>query len=189
MPETLALPPVRRLGDPVLRTPCAPVPDPSAPEIRAEAAALHTALAACRAALGFGRAIAAPQLGFARRMIALDLGDGPITLVNPRITATSAETRTMWDDCLSFPDLLVRVKRHASISVAFQDEAGAWHAWVGLDWATSELLQHEIDHLDGVLAVDRAATAEDVVTREAFAAAPARYLALVDAPSPAGGAS
>jgi peptide deformylase len=55
---------------------------------------------------------------------------------------------------MSFPWLLVRVKRHVSVSVQFLDDSGAQHTWERLDRATSELLQHEIDHLDGVLATD-----------------------------------
>ncbi len=170
MPDSSLLSAVRQLGDPILRVPCPAVADPTAPDVQADAARLHAALAACRAALGFGRAIAAPQLGIQRRMVALNLGLGPLTLLNPEITWRSAETRTLWDDCLSFPDLLVRVRRHISISVRFQDPQGAWQAWEALDWPTSELLQHELDHLDGVLAVDRAEAPTDVVTRAAFTA-------------------
>jgi peptide deformylase len=72
----------------------------------------------------------------------------------------------MWDDCMSFPSLLVRVRRHKCISVHFCDEHGNPHEWLQLNQATSELLQHEIDHLDGILAVDRALDDESLVLRE-----------------------
>jgi peptide deformylase len=50
---------------------------------------------------------------------------------------------------------MVKVRRHRSISIAYLDPAGGTHTWADLDPATSELLQHEIDHLDGVLMIDR----------------------------------
>jgi peptide deformylase len=61
----------------------------------------------------------------------------------------------LWDDCFSFPDLMVRVRRHLEIEVEYEDLAGGSHSLVARD-DLSELLQHEIDHLDGVLATDRA---------------------------------
>ena len=60
----------------------------------------------------------------------------------------------MWDDCLSFPDQMACVRRHKSISIAFMDEKGAGKTWINLPKDLSELLQHEIDHLNGVLAID-----------------------------------
>jgi peptide deformylase len=127
-------------------------------------------LAAFRAAHGFGRAISAPQIGVPRRFIALNLGNGPLVMVNPEIVWKSAETFTMWDDCMSFPGLLVKVKRYSSISVCFHDEHGKPQEWLQLNQATSELLQHEIDHLDGILAVDRALDRDSLVLRETFEA-------------------
>ncbi len=64
--------------------------------------------------------------------------------------------------------LLVKVRRHRSVSVAYQDESGTAHRWEGLGQAEAELLQHEIDHLDGILAVDRAAEVRDIVYRSEF---------------------
>ena len=60
----------------------------------------------------------------------------------------------VWDDCFSFPNLLVRVSRAYRVRVRYQDLKGQWHE-VELEGDRAELLQHEIDHLDGVLAVDR----------------------------------
>jgi peptide deformylase len=74
----------------------------------------------------------------------------------------------MWDDCMSFPDLLVRVARARSISLDYVDEHGKAKQWRELDEAAAELLQHEIDHLDGILAVDRALDAESLVLRAAY---------------------
>ncbi len=109
---------------------------------------------------GFGRSVAAPQVGINRRILALNLGDpaGPFTMINPEITWHSDEHKkfTLWDDCLSLPWLMVRVARYESISVKWIDEAGKPQHWEKLNRALSELLQHEIDHLDGVLSTDRA---------------------------------
>jgi peptide deformylase len=86
----------------------------------------------------------------------------------------------MWDDCMSFPSLLVRVERHESISIRYVNDAGATVEWESLGREESELLQHEIDHLDGVLAIDRAVGEEPFVTRGMFESSPATYAAKVD---------
>ncbi len=168
------------LGDPRLRQRSRPVENPCALEARSAMERLHAALAAFRTARGFGRAIAAPQIGESLRLVALDLGRGPRTLVNPRISARSAETFTLWDDCMSFPELLVRVRRHRSIALEFQDEEGRLERWSDLEPAESELFQHELDHLDGILALDRALDRESLVHRLVFEEQRERFEALVD---------
>ena len=79
----------------------------------------------------------------------------------------SDETFRLWDDCFSFPDLLVWLERARSIAVAYQDERGADRK-VEATGALSELLQHELDHLDGVLAIDRAIGPNGLCTREEY---------------------
>jgi len=143
---------------------------------------LHATLDAFRTEHGFGRAISATQIGIARRFIALNLGEGPLTMYNPEIVWRSGKTFTLWDDCMSFPFLLVRVARDASITVEFDDETGRHRRWERLDRATSELLQHEIDHLDGVLALDRAVDREAIVSREVFESMPEHFAQQVDFP-------
>jgi peptide deformylase len=129
---------------------------------------------------GFGRAISAPQIGIAQRFIAVNLGKGTFFIVNPVVTWRSEETFTMWDDCMSFPDLLVRVQRVKSLSLEYVDEQGKARTWTELDQAAAELLQHEIDHLDGVLAVDRALDRESLVLKRVYEADRERFDALVD---------
>jgi peptide deformylase len=169
------------IGDPRLRRVAAPA-SPAEPGLIDDAARLHATLAQFRAEHGFGRAVAATQIGVARRFIALNLGEEPLTMFNPEIVWRSGETFTLWDDCMSFPFLLVRVAREVSISVEFEDEAGCRQRWDRLDRATSELLQHEIDHLDGVLALDRAVDRDAIVAREVFESMPERFAGLVDFP-------
>jgi peptide deformylase len=131
-------------------------------------ATLARALDDFRARHGFGRAISAPQIGIPQRFIAVNLGRGTFFIVNPVITWRSEETFTMWDDCMSFPDLLVRVERARSLSLEYVDEQGQSKEWREMDLAAAELLQHEIDHLDGILAVDRAIDRESLVLRAEY---------------------
>jgi peptide deformylase len=141
---------------------------------------LAAALELFRQQHGFGRAISAPQIGIAQRFIAVNLGQRPFFIVNPVVTWRSDETFTMWDDCMSFPDLLVRVERARSISLEYVDEQGKPKEWRELDQAAAELLQHELDHLDGVLAVDRALDQESLVMRAAYDANREYFDAQVD---------
>jgi peptide deformylase len=145
----------------------------------------HKALKDFREKNGFGRAISAPQVGYGIQMIALHL-DKPMTIFNPVITKTSPDTFTMWDDCLSFPDLMCCVRRYRSISIRFMDENGEERSWNDCDIALSELLQHEIDHLNGILALDIAIspekdpTCQSIVKREDWMNEKDRYNSYVD---------
>jgi peptide deformylase len=80
--------------------------------------------------------------------------DAPWPLINPEIVDIGTEDYAVWDDCFSFPNLLVRVARAYRVRVRYQTLKGEWKE-VDLEGDRAELLQHEIDHLDGVLAVDR----------------------------------
>lgn len=73
----------------------------------------------------------------------------------------------LWDDCFSFPDILVKVRRHRRIEVSYVDEVGERKTLHAAD-ALSELLQHEIDHINGVLAIDRAIRKTDIMLRSEF---------------------
>jgi peptide deformylase len=81
--------------------------------------------------------------------------DKPIVIINPVFEYLSEEMFELWDDCMSFPNLLVKVKRHKNLTIKYLDER--WHPqiWQVKD-AISELLQHEYDHLDGILCTMRA---------------------------------
>lgn len=148
---------IRTTGDPILQAHARKLSVDEIqndPQIKEAMALGHSALAAFRAQKGFGRAIAAPQFGYSIAMICLFLHGQKMTIFNPEIISKSPETFLMWDDCLSFPDQLACVRRHKSISVAFMDEKGAGKTWINLPKDLAELLQHEIDHLNGVLALD-----------------------------------
>jgi len=167
------------LGDPRLRRVSEPVHSISDPAYIADKQRLQTTLEEFRERHGFGRAISGPQIGVALRFVALHL-DRAFVIANPVITWKSAETFTMWDDCMSFPWIMVRLRRHRSISVQYVDEDGRTREWLQLDQSISELLQHEIDHLDGILAIDRALDHESIISREVYESDVAQFATQVD---------
>ena len=75
---------------------------------------------------------------------------------------------TLWDDCMSFPDLVVMVKRHKKISIEYNNENGEIQIWNDLTPSESELLQHEIDHLDGIMAIDKAIDAKSIIYKSEY---------------------
>ncbi|KAJ3024791.1 UNVERIFIED_CONTAM: hypothetical protein HDU68_007779 [Siphonaria sp. JEL0065] len=195
-----------QLGNPLLRHTSRPITlqELYTPSFLSSVSTLKQTLVEFRATSGFGRAIAMPQIGIATRVVALHLEhislpsnpspsaslrtglqwtmNKPIALINPIITWKSPETFHMFDDCLCFPDKLVRVKRHCSVSLEFTDEStGEVHVFERLPINESELIQHELDHLDGVLAVDLAEDpAVDIISRVVFEQNKAEYLKTVD---------
>lgn len=168
----MAIRTVLQLGNPKLREIAERVCDPRAAEIRALVEDLADTLACWRKTTGYGRGIAAPQIGAGLRVIFLQLpGAEPWALVNPEITWRSEEKIVVWDACLSFLSIFMQVRRHREITVRYQDLQGEWkEVRAGEERDLSELLQHEIDHLDGILAVDRIVDIETLCTREEFEA-------------------
>jgi len=166
----MAIRTVLQLGDPGLREIAQKVNDPAAPEIRALVEDLSDTLAYWRKTTGYGRGIAAPQIGANLRVIFLRLpGEGPWPLVNPEITWRSAEKIVVWDACLSFLSIFMQVERHREIAAKYQDLRAEWREIRATEEGNlSELLQHEIDHLDGILAVDRIIDIKTMCTREEF---------------------
>lgn len=147
---------IRQLGDPILRVRCERVHDPKSPSVRLVADDLRDTLRAARAKHKMGRAMAAPQIGAPVRVVFVEIkGKQRWVMVNPEITDVGSEDFLVWDDCFSFPNLLVRVTRAHRATLTYQDLEGETHT-MELEGPMAELLQHEIDHLDGILAVDRA---------------------------------
>jgi peptide deformylase len=161
---------ILQLGDPMLRERSLTVDDPTLPEVRSLIQDLADTLAHWRAETGYGRGIAAPQLGVLQRVIFIKLpGEDPWPLVNPEIVERSKEKIVIWDGCLSFLSIFVQVERHREITVRYQSLDGKMHEFrAGDDRNLSELLQHEIDHLDGILALDRALDTRSICSREEF---------------------
>jgi peptide deformylase len=130
---------------------------------------LRDTLAAFRQANGFGRGIAAPQIGILKRMIYIAMPSGEFSgaLINPVIVDRSEDSVELWDACFSLPDLMVKVSRAAAVVVEYHDEAGKERRLEARgDFA--ELLQHEIDHLDGLLIIHRALSPRAFTTRQEY---------------------
>jgi peptide deformylase len=166
----MAIRTVLQLGDPRLRQIARPVKDATAPEIAALIEDLADTLAYWRSTTGYGRGIAAPQLGGSQRVIFLKLPEAePWPLINPEIVERSGEKIIVWDACLSFLSIFMQVERHREITVRYQNLQGETLEFRASDERNlSELLQHEIDHLDGILAIDRVVDIKTVCTREEF---------------------
>ncbi|MFH1588726.1 MAG: peptide deformylase [Candidatus Diapherotrites archaeon] len=115
---------------------------------------------------GLGRGIAAPQIGLLKRMIYIISDEFEGILINPEITLKSNEIFFVWDSCFSLKaEIFCRVKRNKKITVSFFDEKGKQKS-INAEDSFSELLQHEIDHLDGIMCTDRIESAKDLILRE-----------------------
>ena len=136
------------VGDPVLRTKSEAVIKVSQ-KIKALLADMADTM---YAALGVG--LAAPQVGISKRVIVVDVGEGLLELVNPKIVSAQGED-TKEEGCLSVPGLVGEVTRAAEVVVRAQDGKGR-HREITATGLLARALQHEIDHLEGVLFIDRA---------------------------------
>src|SRR5207249_776411 len=112
-------------------------------------------LAIARKKYKMGRALAAPQIGAPVRIVFVQMDKQRWTMINPEITDVGRDDFLVWDDCFSFPNLLVRVTRAYQITVSYTDLKGKQHT-MEVEGPMAELLQHEIDHLDGTRAAARA---------------------------------
>jgi peptide deformylase len=146
---------IRQLGDPMLRVRCERVQNPKSAATRLVADDLRDTLHVGQEKHKMGRALAAPQIGAPVRIVFVQLDKQRWTMINPEITDVGRDDFQVWDDCFSFPNLLVRVTRAYQITVSFTDLKGKPRT-LPLEGPMAELLQHEIDHLDGILALDRA---------------------------------
>lgn len=142
------------LGNPKLYEVSEPVLKSELPLVKEWIADLHNVMEEIRAKYNFGRAIAAPQLGIMKRVIYMNIGR-PVVFINPEFTFLSDQLFEVWDDCMCFPNLLVRIMRHKEITIKYLDENWQSQEWKMKD-DLAELLQHEYDHLEGILCTMRA---------------------------------
>jgi len=164
--------PIIQLGDPVLKA-RARVLVPGELECEEVQALARDMFETLAEAGGVG--LAAPQVGVSVRLILAGSfpskrePDRPVVpvaaLVNPRIVWASAETEPGWEGCLSFLQYRVRVTRARTVRVAYQKLDGT-HSELEASGFHARALQHQIDHLDGILTLDRAAAPEDIVPAE-----------------------
>jgi peptide deformylase len=152
---------ILQLGDPMLRAVSSPVSDSreSGPTFQDLRDTLHE----FQRNNGFGRGISAVQIGEPKRLIYIEFEGAAYCLQNPAFRAQSEEKFQLWDDCFSFPDLLVYLERSVSVRLEYESADGI--RTLQASGALSELLQHEMDHLNGILAVDRAFDRNSLCTR------------------------
>lgn len=142
------------LGNPRLYVTCTEYSKENIKEIEEVAADLHDTMMEYKRVHGAGRAIAAPQIGIQKRLLYMYV-DHPVVFINPVLKFPTREKMTVMDDCMSFPGLLVKVERYKECIIEYYDMD--WHKQeMHLAGDLSELLQHEYDHLDGILSTMRA---------------------------------
>ncbi len=144
---------IRIYGDPILRQKSKPVEtfDENLNEILEEM--VETMY------LGDGVGLAAPQVGFLLRMFVMDYGEGPIKVVNPVILEMSEEKEVDEEGCLSLPDIFEDVERAKWIKVKYQTQSGE-AVEREFEGYPARIFQHEYDHLDGILFIDRISPAK-----------------------------
>jgi len=145
---------ILKLGNPKLYEISEPVIRTELESLMPVIVELHNILMEFKAKYHAGRAISAPQVGVMKRLIYMNMTK-PVVIINPELFDLSSEMMEIWDDCMCFPDLLVRVKRHKKCKLKFLDEKWKEEIWE-LEDDLSELLQHEYDHINGILATQRA---------------------------------
>jgi len=143
-----------KLGNPKLYESSSPVVPEELPQVTEWVEDLHDTLMEYRRVYGAGRAVAAPQIGVQKRLLYMYL-EKPYVFINPVMEFPDDETYELLDDCMSFPGLMVKVRRYRRAVIRYVDTD--WNPCeMHLEGDLSELLQHEYDHLDGILATMRA---------------------------------
>ncbi len=151
------------LGDPRLYEVSEEVKREELEQLRPVFTDLFDCIRGIRRDYGFGRAIAAPQIGIRKRIVCM-LTNRPRVIIDPTLEFLGDEMMELMDDCMSFPKLLVRVRRYRHCILRYRDEN--WEPREErMDDDMSELIQHEYDHLDGILATMRAVDAKSFVMK------------------------
>lgn len=156
--------PILQLGNPILRKESMPVQD-SNWDLKCLVDDLADTLTDAKERYGYGRGIAAPQIGELKRVVFIDMPSFKSALVNPTVTGLSAAMFEVWDSCFSFDvSFFVLVDRLWNVKVDYCDLKGNRQA-LEAKGDLSQLLQHEVDHLDGVLATDRMKSKKAIMMR------------------------
>ena len=115
-----------------------------------------------------GVGLAAPQVGVSKRIAVINPEPNSdstlIKMINPRVVSVSEETDTLEEGCLSVPGVRGQVVRSSAIEVAYLDEEGNEHSY-GVEGLVARIIQHELDHLNGVLFVDRLSLAKRMMIK------------------------
>ena len=152
------------LGDPRLREIAEPIKDYEK-ELRPVLEDLKDTLTEHQRIYKMGRGLAAPQIGHNKRVVYVHTTTFTWYLVNPSIVYRSPETFEVWDSCFSMnAEFFVKIPRHRRIKIKYTDQFGEFHNDTFTD-DMSELLQHEIDHLDGIVCSDHLTDIRNIAMR------------------------
>jgi len=144
---------IRFYDDPCLRQKSVPVQEVGP----GERILIQSMIATMYQAKGIG--LAAPQVGINQRLFVVDVGDGPMVIINPEIVKTFRGQGVLEEGCLSIPEVTVNIKRPKKITVHFMDENSQMMEMTCED-LLARVVQHETDHLNGTLIVDYASEEE-----------------------------
>jgi peptide deformylase len=146
--------PTLELGHPLLRQTAEPVADPRSAETRALITDLWDTLDDFRRRHGWGRALAAPVISVPQRVIVIAMENQRMVLINPRFESWSRDQVTMYESCITFGSIWGAVSRPRSVVVVALDENGEEQRFE-VNGDLARVMQHEIDHLDGFMWLDR----------------------------------
>jgi len=157
--------PILQLGNQILRKRSSPIKDFNSKDLENLIEDLFDTFQDAKRRFGYGRGVAAPQIGELKRVVFIDMFGLKSALINPRIVWTSNKKFEVWDSCFSFnAAFFVLVDRYSNVKVEYFDQKGKRQVIEAKD-KLSELLQHEIDHLDGILATDRMKDKKKIMMR------------------------
>ena len=163
MPAAAKIIPIIKIPDPILRE----IAEPVGEITDGVRQLLDDMVATMYDAPGIG--LAAPQINISQRLVVMDCGKGDAPelykMVNPEIIALSEEQAVLEEGCLSIPDQTAEVTRPAKVSIRYLDEDGTSQT-LAADCLLAACIQHEIDHLNGVLFIDHISRLKrDIITR------------------------
>jgi peptide deformylase len=150
--EQLKVLELRYYGDPVLRKKAAPV-EKFDDELRELASQMIETMHNSD-----GAGLAAPQVGISLRLAVIDASGGesePYVVINPEIVSSSSECEDSEEGCLSMPGISLKINRPSSVTVKAQNENGDFYTIENAEGLLARALQHETDHLNGILFIDR----------------------------------
>lgn len=159
--------PTFELGNPLLRQPAQPVADPLGPETQALIADLWDTLHDFRQRHGWGRALSGPVIGVAQRVVVLEFEGQAHVLINPRFESWSRTQVVAYESCMTFAGIWGEVSRPDRVVVLALDANGHEQRYdVGGELA--RMMQHEIDHLDGLVWLDRGPDLTSICTTNEY---------------------
>ncbi len=159
--------PTLELGDPLLRQVAAPVEDARGETTQSLIADLRDTLRDFRERNGWGRALGAPVIGVPLRVVVVDDNDTSLVFINPCFESWSNDQVSVYESCICFPSLWGCVDRPRAVTITAEDEAGVNRRWE-FEGDLARILQHEIDHLDGFVWLDRDPPIESICTTKEY---------------------